>query len=44
MAWILGIKPGLDRVAAHRCLAGFRRQRLAGGHQDLQPHQIETGN
>ena len=44
LAWPLGAEPGLDGVAGHGDLLLGQRQRLPGGHRELQPHQVEAGD
>src|SRR6201989_89335 len=42
--YVLGVEPGLDRMAADPRLAGRSRQRLAFGDAQLQLHQGPTGD
>ena len=43
-ARVLGVDPALDRVAGEVDLVLAERQGVAGGDQDLLPHQVEPGH
>jgi hypothetical protein len=41
---VLGVEPGLDGVAREPWRQRLRRQRLAGGDEELEAHEVEPGD
>ena len=41
---VLGVEPDLDGVSPQGRVGRLGRQRLAGRHVELQPHQVEAGD